>query len=155
MIAPFNDAAIACELIRAHRDELAGVIMEPLQRVIAPLPGFLQAVRDVFTRCEIPLIFDEVVTGFRFAWGGAQEYYGITRYLHPRQDHRRRLPAGRRHRARRHHGAFRSTKAGDEGFMPQVGTLSGNPVAAAAGLATLGARNNPAPTRNSSPPAVR
>ena len=67
MIAPFNDAATACELIRAHRDELAGVILEPFQRVIAPVPGFLQAVRDVTAECGIPLIFDEVVTGFRFA----------------------------------------------------------------------------------------
>lgn len=138
MIAPFNDAAIACEIIRAHREELAGVIMEPLQRVIAPVPGFLQAIRDVCTECGIPLIFDEVVTGFRFAWGGAQEYYGVTPDIctlgkiigggFPLA-----AVAGRADIM----AHFDKVKVGDDGFMPQVGTLSGNPVAACAGLATL------------------
>ena len=138
IIAPFNDAALACELIRSHRDELAGVIMEALQRVIAPVPGFLQAIRDVCTECEIPLIFDEVVTGFRFAWGGAQEYYGVKPDIctlgkiigggFPLA-----AVAGRADIM----AHFDKAKAGDEGFMPQVGTLSGNPVAAVAGLATL------------------
>jgi glutamate-1-semialdehyde 2,1-aminomutase len=138
IIAPFNDAAIACELIREHRDELAGVIMEPLQRVIAPVPGFLKAVRDVTRECDIPLIFDEVVTGFRFAWGGAQEFYGITPDIctlgkiigggFPLS-----AIAGRADIM----AHFDRAKVGEEGFMPQVGTLSGNPVAAVAGLATL------------------
>jgi glutamate-1-semialdehyde 2,1-aminomutase len=138
IIAPFNDAAIACELIREHRDELAGVIMEPLQRVIAPVPGFLKAVRDVTRECDIPLIFDEVVTGFRFAWGGAQEVYGITPDIctlgkiigggFPLS-----AIAGRADIM----AHFDRAKVGEEGFMPQVGTLSGNPVAAVAGLATL------------------
>jgi glutamate-1-semialdehyde 2,1-aminomutase len=138
MIAPFNDAAIACQLIREHRHELAGVIMEPLQRVIAPVPGFLQAIREVCTECEIPLIFDEVVTGFRFAWGGAQQYYGVTPDIctlgkiigggFPLA-----AVAGRSDIM----AHFDKAKAGDEGFMPQIGTLSGNPVAAVAGLATL------------------
>jgi glutamate-1-semialdehyde 2,1-aminomutase len=138
MIAPFNDAATACELIREHRDELGGVIMEPFQRVIAPVPGFLQAIREVTAECGIPLIFDEVVTGFRFAWGGAQEYYGVIPDIctlgkiigggFPLA-----AVAGRADIM----AHFDRAKVGDEGFMPQVGTLSGNPVAAVAGLATL------------------
>src|SRR6185437_15305853 len=78
LIAPFNDAAMAQSLIHEHRDELAGVIVEPFQRLIPPAPGFLQALRRITQEQGIPLIFDEVVTGFRFAYGGAQEYYGVT-----------------------------------------------------------------------------
>jgi glutamate-1-semialdehyde 2,1-aminomutase len=144
MIAPFNDAAMACALIREHREELAGVILEPFQRVIAPVPGFLQAVRDVTAECGIPLIFDEVVTGFRFAWGGAQVYYGVTPDIctlgkiigggFPLA-----AVAGRADIM----AHFDRARVGDEGFMPQIGTLSGNPVAAAAGLATLAVLKQP------------
>ncbi|HEX5327082.1 MAG TPA: aminotransferase class III-fold pyridoxal phosphate-dependent enzyme, partial [Acetobacteraceae bacterium] len=77
LIAPFNDADLAASIIAEHRDELGGVIVEPFQRLLAPKPGFLQALREVTAKYEIPLIFDEVVTGFRFAWGGAQEYFGV------------------------------------------------------------------------------
>src|SRR5262245_35777171 len=57
LIAPFNDADAATDLITRHRDSLAGVIVEPMQRLLPPRPGFLQALRDVTTRHEIPLIF--------------------------------------------------------------------------------------------------
>jgi len=69
--------AAAASIIREHREELAGVIVEPFQRLLKPKPGFLQALRAVTEECGIPLIFDEIVTGFRFAYGGAQEYYGV------------------------------------------------------------------------------
>jgi len=78
LIAPFNDTETAISLIREHQDELAAVIVEPLQRMIPPEPGFLVALREVTLECGIALIFDEVVTGFRFAYGGAQEFYGVT-----------------------------------------------------------------------------
>ena len=65
-------------IIDAHHDELAAVIVEPLQRVLAPQPGFLQGLRELTARHDIPLIFDEVVTSFRLAYGGAQEFYGVT-----------------------------------------------------------------------------
>jgi len=144
MIAPFNDAAMACELIREHREELAGVILEPFQRVIAPVPGFLQAVREITAECGIPLIFDEVVTGFRFAWGGAQEYYGVI----PDICTLGKIIGGGFPLAAVTGRAdimahFDRAKVGDEGFMPQVGTLSGNPVAAVAGLATLAVLKRP------------
>jgi glutamate-1-semialdehyde 2,1-aminomutase len=137
LIAPFNDADIAASLIREHRDELAGVIVEPFQRLIPPKPGFLQALREVTAACGIPLIFDEIVTGFRFAYGGAQEYYGVV----PDLCTLGKIVAGGfplaavtgRAAIMRH---FDRGEVGDE-VLPQIGTLSGNPVASVAGLATL------------------
>jgi glutamate-1-semialdehyde 2,1-aminomutase len=94
--------------------------------------------RNIATEHGIPLIFDEVVTGFRFAYGGAQEYYGVVPDLctlgkvigggFPLA-----AIAGRADIM----AHFDRNKVGDEGFLMQVGTLSGNPVATAAGLATL------------------
>jgi glutamate-1-semialdehyde 2,1-aminomutase len=78
LIAPFNDLERTADIIRQNADQLAGVILEPLQRTIVPAPGFLQGLRDITTELDIPLIFDEVVTGYRLALGGAQEYYGVT-----------------------------------------------------------------------------
>jgi len=78
VVAAFNDIDMVRSLIKEQKDELAGVIVEPFQRLIPPKPGFLQALREVTAEHGIPLIFDEVVTGFRFAYGGAQEYYGVT-----------------------------------------------------------------------------
>src|SRR5690606_40092562 len=59
------------------RSELAAIIVEPFQRLVAPRPGFLEGLRRITRENGILLIFDEVVTGFRFAYGGAQEYYGV------------------------------------------------------------------------------
>jgi len=78
LIAPFNDIDRAASIIETHADSLAAVIVEPMQRTIPPRPGFLEGLRDVTRRLEIPLIFDEVVTGFRLGYGGAQEYYDVT-----------------------------------------------------------------------------
>ena len=77
LVAPFNDPAVATDLIRAHGSELAAVVVEPLQRAIRPEPGFLQALREATIECGACLVFDEVVTGFRIAWGGAQERYEV------------------------------------------------------------------------------
>ncbi|UCH29076.1 MAG: aspartate aminotransferase family protein [Myxococcales bacterium] len=78
LIAPYNDLDATAAIISEHRDELAGVIIEPIQRTFEPRPGFLQGVREVTTNFDIPLIFDEVVTGFRLGLGGAQGLYGVT-----------------------------------------------------------------------------
>jgi glutamate-1-semialdehyde 2,1-aminomutase len=144
LIAPFNDAAMAVSLIEEHHDELGGVIVEPFQRLIPPRPGFLQALRDATRAHGIPLIFDEVVTGFRFAYGGAQQYYGVTPDLctlgkvigggYPLA-----AIAGRADIM----AHFDRARIGDERFLVQIGTLSGNPVAAAAGLATLAVLRQP------------
>ena len=137
LIAPFNNADLAASLIREHRDDLAAVIVEPFQRLIPPKPGFLQALRAVTAECGIPLIFDEIVTGFRFAYGGAQEYYGVV----PDICTLGKIVAGGfplaavcgKAEIMRH---FDRGEVGDA-VLPQIGTLSGNPVASAAGLATL------------------
>ena len=77
LVAPFNDLEVVAGLVREHKDELAGVIVEPFQRIIPPTPGFLEGLRKITAENGILLIFDEVVTGFRLAYGGAQEYYGV------------------------------------------------------------------------------
>ncbi len=138
LIAPFNDAETVASIVREHRDELAGVIVEPFQRIIPPAPGFLAALRKITAENGIPLIFDEIVTGFRFAYGGAQEYYGVVPDIctvgkvvgggFPLA-----AIAGRADIM----SHFDRAAAGEAGYMVQMGTLSGNPVAAVAGLATL------------------
>ena len=138
LIAPFNDAAFARQLIAEHADEIACVIVEPLQRLIPPEPGFLEALREETSKHGIVLVFDEVVTGFRLAYGGAQETYGVVPDLctlgkvigggFPLA-----AIAGRKDIM----DHFDKAIAGEKGFTFQVGTLSGNPVAAVAGLKTL------------------
>ena len=144
LVAPFNDLEVAAGLVREHRQELAGVILEPLQRIIPPAPGFLEGLRRITAENGVLLIFDEVVTGFRLGYGGAQEYYGVVPDLctlgkvigggFPLA-----AIAGRADIM----AHFDRGAVGDDGFMMQVGTLSGNPVAAAAGLATLAILQRP------------
>lgn len=78
LVAPFNDLAAVDRLLAAHGREIAAVIVEPLQRIVEPEPGFLPGLRELTRRHGVLLVFDEVVTGFRLALGGAQEYYGVT-----------------------------------------------------------------------------
>jgi glutamate-1-semialdehyde 2,1-aminomutase len=138
LVSAFNDVEMAAGLIREYKDELAGVIVEPFQRLIPPAPGFLQALRRITAEHGIPLIFDEVVTGFRFAYGGAQEYYGVVPDLCTLGKiigggYALAAVAGRADIM----AHFDREAVGDEDFLMQIGTLSGNPVAAVAGLATL------------------
>ena len=137
MIAPFNDLERAAAIIEAHHDELGAVIVEPFQRALSPLPGFLQGLRDVTAHYGIPLIFDEVVTGFRFAYGGAQEHYGVV----PDLAALGKIIGGGYPLAAVVGGSeimsFFSQPDARGVPVAQVGTLNGNPVAAAAGLATL------------------
>ena len=138
LVAAFNDIDMVNSLIDENKDELAGVIIEPFQRLIPPQPGFLQAVRRITAEHGIPLIFDEVVTGFRFVYGGAQEYYGVT----PDMCTLGKIIGGGyalaavagRAEIMKH---FDKLAVADEDFLFQIGTLSGNPVAAVAGIATL------------------
>ena len=138
IVAPFNDTQFAREIIAEYRDDIAGVIVEPLQRLIPPEPGFLKALREETAKHGIVLIFDEVVTGFRLAYGGAQELYGVTpdlctlgKVIGGGQP----LAAIAGHRDIMAH--FDKGAVGEAGFTFQVGTLSGNPLAAVAGLKTL------------------
>jgi glutamate-1-semialdehyde 2,1-aminomutase len=144
LVAPFNDLDAVERLVAAHHDELAGVIVEPLQRIIPPAPGFLQGLRRITAARGIPLIFDEIVTGFRLAYGGAQEYYGVVPDIctlgkvvgggYPLA-----AIAGRGEIM----AHFDRDRVAEADFMVQMGTLSGNPVAAAAGLATLSILRRP------------
>jgi glutamate-1-semialdehyde 2,1-aminomutase len=144
IIAPFNNADAVEGLVKEHKDDLAGVIVEPFQRIIPPAAGFLDKLRKITKENGVPLIFDEVVTGFRLAYGGAQEYYGVVPDL---------CTLGKvigggfplaaiagREEIMAH---FDKAKVGDENFLVQIGTLSGNPVAAAAGLATMAILKRP------------
>jgi glutamate-1-semialdehyde 2,1-aminomutase len=138
LVAPFNDLDTVASLIREHKAELAGIIVEPFQRLIPPKPGFLEGLRKLSQENGLVLIFDEVVTGFRFAYGGAQAYYGVTPDVctlgkaigggFPLA-----AIAGRADIM----AHFDKGAVGEEAFMIQIGTLSGNPIAAAAGLKTL------------------
>jgi glutamate-1-semialdehyde 2,1-aminomutase len=78
LVAPYNDLVATRQILTDYADELAAVIVEPLHRCIPPVEGFLQGLREVTTSLGIVLVFDEVVTGFRLALGGAQEYYGVS-----------------------------------------------------------------------------
>ena len=77
LVAPWNDIDVTEDLLRRHGAELAAVILEPLQRTLPPAPGFLARIRELTSELGIVLVFDEVVTGYRLALGGAQEYYGV------------------------------------------------------------------------------
>jgi glutamate-1-semialdehyde 2,1-aminomutase len=138
LVAPYNDLPTVEALLAVHADSLAAVIVEPFQRVIAPREGFLEGLRRLTQRYGIPLVFDEVVTGFRFAYGGAQAHYGVTPDLatygkivgggFPLA-----AVAGRADIMQ----CFDPRAEATGTFVSQVGTLNGNPVAAAAGLASL------------------
>ncbi len=137
LIAPFNDLDAAASLLAEH-DDVAAVIVEPLQRIIPPREGFLAGLRDLCDRHGVLLIFDEIVTGFRLEYGGAQERYGVIPDIcalgkivgggFPLAA----VGAGREIMAH-----FDLEAAGREGWLMQLGTLSGNPVAAVAGRKTM------------------
>jgi len=77
LVGKFNDLDVTREIVRRHADGLACIIAEPLMRTLPPEDGFLSGLREICDKHGIVLIFDEVVTGFRIAWGGGQEYYGV------------------------------------------------------------------------------
>ncbi len=138
LVAPFNDAETTAAIIEKNHDDLAAVIIEPMQRILSPKPGFLQSLRDVTAHYQIPLIFDEVVTGFRLAYGGAQEHYGVT----PDMTAVGKIMGGGYALAavcgrEEIMAPYDSTQADPTDHVGQIGTLNGNPVACAAGLATL------------------
>ena len=138
LVAPFNDIDTTTRILEQHHDTLGCVIVEPLQRLVRPQGDFLSRLREITARYEIPLIFDEVVSGFRLAYGGAQEYYQVIPDLcalgkvlaggFPLA-----AVAGRSEIM----ACFDPASAGPGKFVPQIGTFNGNPVAAVAGLVTL------------------
>lgn len=137
VIAPYNDLA-AVETLLAENTDIAAIIVEPLQRIIPPEPGYLQGLRDLCDKHHVLLIFDEIVTGFRLAYGGAQERYGVT----PDICTLGKIIGGGFPLAALGASAeimqhFDREIVGADKWLMQLGTLSGNPVAAVAGLKTM------------------
>jgi glutamate-1-semialdehyde 2,1-aminomutase len=135
-VLPYNDLDAVRTLVRKRWSDLACVIVEPVAGnlgVAAPAPGFLEGLREVTRRHGILLIFDEVITGFRLCWGGAQTIFRIRPDL---------TVLGKIIGGGLPVGAYGGradvmAKISPEGPVYQAGTLSGNPLAVAAGLAQL------------------
>ena len=142
LVAPFNDLAAVEEVVRVHGRDLAAVIVEPVvgnMGVVLPHDGYLRGLREITTRAGALLVFDEVITGFRLARGGAQQVYGVTPDLTCLgKIIGGGLPVGA-------YGGRADVMAhvAPEGPVYQAGTLSGNPLAMAAGAATLDALDAP------------
>ena len=133
---PYNDLEAVRRAVRRRPGEIAAIVVEPVagnMGVVPPQPGFLEGLREVCDQDGSLLIFDEVITGFRAAWGGAQTLYGVSPDLTCLgKIIGGGLPVGA-------YGGRRDLMArvAPSGIIYQAGTLSGNPVAVAAGLATL------------------
>lgn len=136
LVASYNDPKSVEALFEANRDDIAAVIVEPVAAnmgVVLPGKGFLEFLREITERYGALLIFDEVITGFRLGLGGAQEYFGVTPDL---------TTLGKIVGGGMPMGAYGGRReimnmVSPVGPVYQAGTLSGNPVATAAGLETL------------------
>jgi glutamate-1-semialdehyde 2,1-aminomutase len=136
LTAKFNDIASVRRLLERNGKQVAAVIVEPIpgnMGVVLPVPGFLEELRSLTKKHGALLIFDEVITGFRVAFGGAQELFGVVPDL---------TILGKIIGGGLPVGAFGGRKEimdalAPEGPVYQAGTLSGNPLAAAAGIAAL------------------
>ncbi len=136
IVVPYNDPDGVAEVFRAHPDRVAAIIVEPVGAnvgVIAPEPGFLEALRELTEANGALLIFDEVITGFRVARGGAQVRYGIV----PDLTTLGKIVGGGMPIGAYGGRADLMAHVAPEGGVYQAGTLSGHPVAMAAGVATL------------------
>ena len=136
LVAQYNDPASVEELFQANPEEIAAVVVEPVAAnmgVVPPAPGFLEFLREITKQNGALLIFDEVITGFRLALGGAQEYFHVTPDL---------TTLGKIVGGGMPIGVYGGKHEIMEMVSPlgpvyQAGTLSGNPIATAAGLETL------------------
>lgn len=134
--APYNDLKRVKELVFENKNKVAALILEPVggnMGCVPPVDGFLQGLRELCTKEGIVLIFDEVMTGFRLAKGGAQEYYNVTPDL---------TTMGKIIGGGMPVGAYGGKKeimdfVSPQGPVYQAGTLSGNPVAMSSGLVML------------------
>ncbi|GAB2997606.1 glutamate-1-semialdehyde 2,1-aminomutase [Cyclobacterium sediminis] len=136
LLAPFNDLGKVKEVLEANKGEIAAIILEPVagnMGCVLPEPGFLEGLRKLCDAEEIVLIFDEVMTGFRLSPGGAQQYLGVTPDL---------TTMGKIIGGGMPVGAYGGKAeimdfVSPSGPVYQAGTLSGNPIAMAAGLTML------------------
>jgi glutamate-1-semialdehyde 2,1-aminomutase len=142
IVLPYNDIDAVRECLAANKDQVAAIIVEPIagnMGVVAPAPGFLKGLRDACDEHGVVLIFDEVISGFRVALGGAQQLYGVTPDL---------TTLGKIIGGGFPVGAFGGKAEIMKSLAPvgpvyQAGTLSGNPVAMVAGLALIGELSKP------------
>jgi glutamate-1-semialdehyde 2,1-aminomutase len=142
LVAPFNDLAAVEQVVAAHGRDLAAVIVEPVvgnMGVVAPQEGYLRGLREITARAGALLVFDEVITGFRLAPGGAQQLYGVT----PDLTCLGKIIGGGLPVGAYGGRADIMAKVAPEGPVYQAGTLSGNPLAMAAGRVTLDALEAP------------
>jgi len=136
LVAQYNDLDSVNELVKANKDEIACIMVEPVagnMGLVLPAQGFLEGLRTICDENEIVLLFDEVITGFRLAKGGAQEYFGVTPDI---------TTMGKIIGGGLPVGAFGGKEEIMKMMSPvgpvyQAGTLSGNPLATAAGLVML------------------
>lgn len=142
LTAPYNDLAAIETLFNQHGDDIAGIILEPVagnMGCVPPVEGYLAGLRQLCSQYDALLIFDEVMTGFRVARGGAQEYYGVMPDL---------TALGKVIGGGLPVGAYAGRReimqtVAPAGPMYQAGTLSGNPLAMTAGIETLKAIREP------------
>jgi glutamate-1-semialdehyde 2,1-aminomutase len=136
LVVPYNDAQAVRDIFARHANEIAAVIVEPVAAnmgVVPPAEGFLQSLREITRAAGALLVFDEIVTGFRLAFGGAQSVYGVE----PDLTCLGKVIGGGLPVAA--YGGRREIMSllAPEGPVYQAGTLSGNPLAMAAGVITL------------------
>ena len=136
LLCPFNDASAVADLLDLHRGEVAAVLLEPIagnMGLVPPRAGYLETLRELTQKHGTILVFDEVMTGFRVAYGGAQSLFGIT----PDLTALGKIIGGGLPAAAYGASAGIMDHVSPAGPIFQAGTLSGNPLAMAAGLATL------------------
>jgi len=142
IVCPYNDVDFAAEAVMRYGEGLAAIIVEPIagnMGVVPPAPGFLEALRKLCDASGALLVFDEVISGFRVARGGAQELYGIT----PDLTVLGKIVGGGLPLAAFGGRAEIMEQLAPSGPVYQAGTLSGNPLATAAGLSVLRRLRNP------------
>jgi glutamate-1-semialdehyde 2,1-aminomutase len=136
ILCPFNDVKAVADALARYPGQIAAVLLEPVagnMGLVPPRPGYLEALRDLTAKDGILLVFDEVMTGFRLAYGGAQALYGIT----PDVTALGKVIGGGLPAAAYGASAAIMNHVSPVGPIFQAGTLSGNPLAMAAGQATL------------------
>lgn len=142
LVAPFNDKEAVSQIFQAYGDKIAAVIVEPVPANMGVVPqqnNFLQFLREITQNNGALLLFDEVITGFRLTLGGAQKYYGIT----PDLTTVGKIVGGGFPAAAFGGRADIMGLLAPEGPVYQAGTLSGNPIAMTAGIATLDILSEP------------
>jgi glutamate-1-semialdehyde 2,1-aminomutase len=143
IVCPYNDAEAAAEAVARYGEGLAAILVEPVagnMGVVPPEPGFLEVLRSLADAAGVLLVFDEVITGFRVARGGAQERYGVL----PDLTILGKIVGGGLPLAAFGGRAEVMERLAPVGDVYQAGTLSGNPLATAAGLSVLRRLREPA-----------